>query len=885
MNKNLSSVLQKYFEIFPDPAYIWRKVEKGFLLANLNNDALESLEGDKRKYVGMEASEFHKDHPAILNNILKCYQEKRNITKELKCKNKKSGETIFLKASFVYVPEDYVIVRSENITKEKKLEEQLKIAATKYRHLFDNSPFYIFLINKSWEIIDCNSTVKDILGYDKKEILGKNLIDLKLIDFDIIDKLKKRTHKLFEEKKLQPIEMKVKKRNGNPIWIQSYASLITYNNKNLIQLVGKDITARRRAEFQLKKSKQQSEELSNELRVIFDNVPALIYYKDTKNNLIRVNQKFAEQLNMSLEEIKGKNAFELFPKEMAEKYWNHDLRIIESGKPEINFIEPMTTPNGVKWMLNSKIPIKDKYGEVVGIIGFGSDITELKEAEKDLRVSERKFRKISESANDGIYFVNSNGIVTFWNKAAEEIFGYSKEEVIGNPLDEFIIPEERKKHFEENIRLLRETGKSPIMNTTKELTAITKDDEELDIAFSHSTIKIDNKWHAIAIVRDITKRKRIEESLRESEQLFRTIAERTDMGILILQNDGLVYMNEQFSEFFGYTKEQMSDWTIDDFPKCVHPDDLQFVVEQARKKQAGHKDIVDNYEFKGIKKSGEVIWLNVYSRTIQYKGDLADLVTLIDITERKKAELELKDSEQRYREAYELANLYKDLLAHDINNILQNIKSAIQLENMAIDSSKTFQNKKVNEYHDIIEEQISRGVQLISNVQKLTKLEEVQVNSKTVDLCDRLNESIEFVKNSFGRRKIEINVESFQKELKINANEFLSDVFENILINAVKYNEHDHVIIDIKISNETQKNTKYLKMEFIDNGIGISDENKDIIFKTGTIKGKGGKGMGFGLALVKKIIQNLQGSITVKNKVKNDYTKGSNFIVRLPFEN
>jgi PAS domain S-box-containing protein len=706
-----------------------------------------------------------------------------------------------------------------------------------------------------------------------------------LIDFGIIDKLKNRTKRLFEKQKLHPIEMKVKKKDGNPIWIQSYASLITYENKNLIQLVGKDITARRRAEFQLKKSKQQSEELSNELRVIFDNVPALIYYKDTKNNLIRVNQKFAEQLNMRPEDIAGKNAFELFPKEMAEKYWGHDLQIINSGKPEINFIEPMKTPNGVRWTLNSKIPIKDKYGEVVGIIGFGSDITDLKEAEKELRVSERKFRSISEAANDGIYFVNSNGIVTYWNNAAEKIFGYSKEEAIGKSLDALLITEDRKEHFEKNIRLLRETGTSPIMNKTRELAANTKDGEEINIEVSHSTIKIANNWNAIAIVRDITKRKCIEESLRESEQLFRTIAERTDMGILILKNDGLVYMNEQFSEFFGYTKEQMSDWTIDDFPKCVHPDDLQFVVEQARKKQAGHKDIVDNYEFKGIKKSGEIIWLNVYSRTIQYKGDLADLVTLIDITERKKAELELKNSEQRYREAYELANLYKDLLAHDINNILQNIKSAIQLENMTINSSKTSQIKKVKEYHDIIDGQISRGTQLISNIQKLTKLEEVKVKAKKVDLCKVLNESIEFVKNSFGRRKIEINVESFQRNLKLKANEFLSDVFENILINAVKYNNHNHVIIDVKISEETQNNTNYLKIEFMDNGIGIPDENKDIIFNTGTIKGKGGKGMGFGLALVKKIVQNLEGSITVKNRVKNDYTKGSSFIVRLPFKN
>lgn len=260
-------------------------------------------------------------------------------------------------------------------------------------------------------------------------------------------------------------------------------------------------------------------------------------------------------------------------------------------------------------------------------------------------------------------------------------------------------------------------------------------------------------------------------------------------------------------------------------------------------------------------------------------------MTIIDITERKNTELKLRKSKRRYSEAYEIANLYKDLLAHDMNNILQNIKSAIQLEKMDLESHERSSRAKESEYLEIIEDQLLRGTKLISNIRKLTKLEEVEVNRKEIVVFKTLNKAIAFVKNSHRRKKIDISIESFRDDLKIRANEFLSDVFENILINAVKYNEHEHVIIHINLSKETQNNKDYLKMEFLDNGIGISDEDKEIIFDTGNIKGSGSKGMGFGLTLVRKIVENLQGSITVENKVEDDYTKGSNFIIRLPYKN
>ncbi|MFW9971177.1 MAG: sensor histidine kinase, partial [Candidatus Odinarchaeota archaeon] len=115
-----------------------------------------------------------------------------------------------------------------------------------------------------------------------------------------------------------------------------------------------------------------------------------------------------------------------------------------------------------------------------------------------------------------------------------------------------------------------------------------------------------------------------------------------------------------------------------------------------------------------------------------------------------------------------------------------------------------------------------------------------------------------------------------------NANELLQDVFENIILNAVKYNEKDEVCIFIKVSKTQNDGNEYNKIEFIDNGIGIPDERKLIIFKQGNRDLKGTKGMGLGLSLVKRILNAFNGKIWVEDKVKGDFTQGSNFIILLP---
>ncbi|KKK62445.1 hypothetical protein LCGC14_3004250, partial [marine sediment metagenome] len=235
-------------------------------------------------------------------------------------------------------------------------------------------------------------------------------------------------------------------------------------------------------------------------------------------------------------------------------------------------------------------------------------------------------------------------------------------------------------------------------------------------------------------------------------------------------------------------------------------------------------------------------------------------------------------SEEKYREAFERTEIYKDLFAHDISNILQNIKSSIGL--MSIWQDKPDQ-EMINEVIQIMNNQIIRGAKLISNIRRLSQITEKSELMENIKPLDKLNEAIRFLKKSYHKKQIVIKVESQINDMYIKANALLLDVYENIMINAVKYNENPIIEILIRISKLKENDIDYIKFEFVDNGIGISDSIKEGIFNGTTKREDRSKGMGLGLILVRRIIQSFNGKIWVEDNAKGDPSKGSNFIIQL----
>jgi len=248
--------------------------------------------------------------------------------------------------------------------------------------------------------------------------------------------------------------------------------------------------------------------------------------------------------------------------------------------------------------------------------------------------------------------------------------------------------------------------------------------------------------------------------------------------------------------------------------------------------------------------------------------------------ERQQVKLELELSKKKIEEEFQRANFYKDIFAHDMSNILQGILSVaelckIQMMNLSI-------NNDIVDIIGIIENQIIRGSKLISNVRKLSQLEVSTTLIQPTEIHSLLKTSITNLKNEYQTHNINIKIHSSYKSVYVQANDLLLDVFENVLINAVKHNENLSVEIAIKISKKKENQISYVKIEFIDNGIGIEDSNKDSIFTRASPDTNYIGGMGIGLSLVKKILDSCRGQIRVEDSFKGDHTKGSNFIILIP---
>ncbi|KKN45541.1 hypothetical protein LCGC14_0681940 [marine sediment metagenome] len=248
----------------------------------------------------------------------------------------------------------------------------------------------------------------------------------------------------------------------------------------------------------------------------------------------------------------------------------------------------------------------------------------------------------------------------------------------------------------------------------------------------------------------------------------------------------------------------------------------------------------------------------------------------------QKVEKNLKKTEQRYEEAYNRATFYKDLFTHDISSIIQNISMSFSLLESNRKNQGKINSKKSEGYFNIIISQLSRGKSLISNIRKLAEIDNDEVELKSTNLLEYLSSAINFVKESIPQKHIEIKLETVEKQIVTKANELLADIFENILVNAVKYNDNTVPEISIKISKAEVNEVIYVKLEFSDNGIGVQDFKKEKIFLEGYKELKGEKGMGIGLSLITKIIKLYKGKIWVEDRIKGDYSKGSNFIVLIP---
>ncbi len=249
----------------------------------------------------------------------------------------------------------------------------------------------------------------------------------------------------------------------------------------------------------------------------------------------------------------------------------------------------------------------------------------------------------------------------------------------------------------------------------------------------------------------------------------------------------------------------------------------------------------------------------------------------------KSGERKLSESEEKYRNAYNRTNLYKDIFTHDVNNLLQNLLSSFELSKLY--SGNVDRRDELEEMNNYIKDVITRGKKLVLNVQKLSQIEEGKILLSRIEVLKILKKTIEKLKESFSYRKMNVTLESSHDKYYIKGSELLRGLVENILMNAIVHNENLIIEILIIISSKNINGFNFIKLEFFDNGRGIPDSMKDIIFLRNYRKDEISTGIGLGLLLVKKIVEKFDGEIKVKDKIKGNHTQGSKFIVLIPEHN
>jgi PAS domain S-box-containing protein len=509
------------------------------------------------------------------------------------------------------------------------------------------------------------------------------------------------------------------------------------------------------------------------------------------------------------------------------------------------------------WAIFTAAPTFYK-GEMACVVS-GLDITKRKRAEDAMLESEEKFRVLTETSRAAILMVQDS-MFKYVNPAASRILGYTEDELLHMKYWEIVDPglmdqikdygmalvsgEQVPRHFE--YKFLKKNGEAGWCDMTI---------GRLKYKGSHATV---------IIAFDITKRKYAEIALRESEEKFRVLSETSPAAIFLYQGSKLIYANPAAIKFTGFDPEEMFK---KNFWDMVHPKYRDMVKNIGLARQNG-EPVPSRYEVQYITSRGDARWAEFAAGLIEYRGKPAGVVIALDITDRKRAEVSLMESKAQ-------ADLYVDLMGHDINNLNQVALGYLELatERLALDEeSREFIVKPM--------EALMKSSQLIDKVKKLQLMRSGHLESKTVDVGKTIEDVVRTYSGVPGRA---VTINYIPVKGLVSADELLTDVFSNLVLNAIKHSPCDKpLVIDISVSELPVDGKDHYRITVDDNGPGIPDERKESVFGRFSTGPNHVKGSGLGLYLVKSLVESYGGSVWVENRVDGNYKEGSRFVVVLP---
>jgi len=716
---------------------------------------------------------------------------------------------------------------------------------------------------KEGRLIEVNDAFLTTLGFSREEVIGKTATELGMyVNPDDRQKLLQATK---ETGHTQNIEVQIRAKNGTILDVLFAADEISINGEKCWVSSSTDISALKRTENELRK-------FTSRYQDIIEEQTELICRYQADGNITFVNEAYARYFGKSLAELIGHNFIPHIP-EPDLALISRRLAGISRDNPEADFEHRVIMPDGrVRWQQWSHRGIYAADGRLVEYQAVGRDITDSKRAELlAIKSAEDEFKIIFDNASDGILVADSETKkFVMANNAICRMLGYSMEEMTNLGVMD-IHPE---KDFPYVLDQFEKQAKG-ITSLAQNMPVKRKDGSVFYTDINAAAITITGKKYMAGFFRDITERKQAEETLRESEQKYRSLFENSCDAIMILAPPSWKFIsgNPATVKMFGVKNEAefTSYW-----PWALSPErqpDGRLSAEKARAMiEQALRDGSNFFLWTHKRLSGEEFPATVLLSKIPHGENTFLQATVRDISEHK---LALDAQAASAAKSQFVANI-----SHEIRTPLNGIIGICEL------LLSTRMSREQMEYAQIINSSAETLLNIINATLDFSKIEAGKMELECVDfnLRDIVEDIISVLAVNASKKKLEM-ISFIEPEVPVNLNgapNRLRQILFNLVGNAIKFTSKGEIAVNVALVEEKGGHA-VLRFSVRDTGIGIPADKTKILFKAfaqidASLSHKAG-GTGLGLAIARGLTEQMGGSIGVES----DHGKGSTFWFVIPF--
>jgi PAS domain S-box-containing protein len=562
------------------------------------------------------------------NNIRKVIDSGKELFVE--AQSQFQGQNIWLETWLVPVKDETgavvnVLGISRDITQRKKIELTLAESEGKYRGLVETTDTGFVIIDGQGKVIDANDAYVRLTGRaSQAEIMGRPVTEWTAPQD--MERNRLAVEACAKKGSVRGLEINYAHPDGTLVPIEINATVVKTESGVRIVTLCRDITIRKQTENAISDLNKRFEYALGATKTGFDII-------DAEYNVHYIDPEWKK----SYGEPAGRKCYEYF---MGRKDVCPTCGISKALRDKQTIVTEEYLEREKRWVEVHSIPFQNPSGQWL-VAEFNIDINERKLNEQRLKASEQKYRELADTLPQTVFEMDGQGLLIYANKTGFAQFGYDQGDFDqGIRVLNMLAPQDRDRAGQNITRRLKG---NPAEN--QEYLALRKDGSTFPISIYVSPVLEEGKIRGLrGVIVDISEQKKAEQILRESETRFRSLAEASPAGILAYR-EKFIYANPACQVLTGYSPEEMLGLN---FWELIHPDHREMVKQRGLARQRGEK-VPANYEFKIIRKNGQVRWVDFSGSTASYDGQPAGLGMALDITERKTMEEILRSSEAQYR--------------------------------------------------------------------------------------------------------------------------------------------------------------------------------------------------------------------------------------------